>query len=196
MIHADHGVELGPRSLMEQAVGRGRTPGVDAELPQRRDRRSDDLHVLTANRPIFARVRIEAGNGEARSLDPEVAAQGLGRHHSGINDLVHAQQSADLRQRLMNGDQRGAEALDRQHHDRTAGALVVGAGGEFAQKFGVAWKLKAGLVERRLGDWGGDEAANRAGERQADAGFDPADDGGGGGRRGLARNDRATERDV
>jgi hypothetical protein len=102
--------------------------------------------------------------------------------------------------------QGGAQVAGGQHHHRPARPRRALARGQFGQELGVAGKLEAGVVERRLGDRGGDQARHVAGQGQARAGLDPADDLGGVGAGGLAgdhrrqqgmsRTGRATAKDV
>ena len=77
-----------------------------------------------------------------------------------------------------------------------AGAAPI-ALGERAEELGVAGKLEAGVVERRLGDRIGDDGARRAGLHQADGAFDRLDRRGGevGTRRAGSRVGAGGERD-
>jgi hypothetical protein len=104
--------------------------------------------------------------------------------------------AADGGEGLVDGDQGAAQAPGLQHHHRAARAVDAVRGGQFGQELGMARKLEAGGVERRLGDRGGDQAADRAGEGQAGAGLDPADDLGGVGARRLAGDDARLQRHV
>jgi hypothetical protein len=68
VIHADGDVVARPRLVMEHRVGGQGPDRIDTLLAQHVDRRADDGLVLRADRPAFAGMRIEAGNGEPRRL--------------------------------------------------------------------------------------------------------------------------------
>src|SRR3546814_19207131 len=56
---------------MEHRVGGQGTEGIDPFRPKGSDRRVDDIEVFPPDRPVFARMRIEARNGKPRLSDAE-----------------------------------------------------------------------------------------------------------------------------
>lgn len=74
VVHADDDVVPPAVHLGEDAVGRQGPAGVDPLGARGLDRRDDLLDLLGPKEPVLTGVRVEAGNGDARSLDAEVAA--------------------------------------------------------------------------------------------------------------------------
>src|SRR5690606_7331987 len=96
MIETERGVVARPHLLGEQAVGWPGTGGVDAAVPQGADGRLDDQSLFLADGPGLAGVGIEARHREPWRRDPEIAAQGLGGHETGVDDLLERQRRRHL----------------------------------------------------------------------------------------------------
>ena len=95
VIHRERRVVALARRLMEHRVGRQRAARVDALGHEPLDRGPHDRQVLLAERAFLARMRIEAGDGEARMRDAEAVAQ-IARHDAaGLDDEI----GGELRQR-------------------------------------------------------------------------------------------------
>ena len=77
----------------------------------------------------------------------------------------------------MDRHQDGAQVGCSQHHHGAARTRLRRPGGQVCDELGMPRKAEAGLVQGGLGDWGGDQSPDRAGQAQADTGLDPADDG-------------------
>ena len=73
---------------MKQRVGRQRTARIDALGLETLDRGPHHGQILVAERAILARMRIEAGNGEARTRDAETVAQIARDDAAGLDDEV------------------------------------------------------------------------------------------------------------
>ncbi len=141
-------------------------------------------------------MRIEPRQRQARLGDGEVALQGLGGDQARMDDHLPGQEGRDLGVGLVDGDRHGAQAARGQHHDRPARALHGRLGGQFAEKFGMAGKLEARLIEGRLGDGGGDHGLHGARQGQAHRRLDPGNDLGGVGAGRLAGDDPHAQRNV
>ena len=79
VVHAQRRVIIGPAPGVEHGVG-----GVGAAHPpafrgERGDRRLDDLDLLAAERAALAGMRVEAGDGEPRLGDAEIALKAAQR---------------------------------------------------------------------------------------------------------------------
>ena len=146
---------------------------------ERLDRRRDRLDLFAAHRAAFAGVRIEAGEGEARPRDAEAAPHVGGDDARGRDDELPRQTAAEASaQRDVDRDRHDGERRRPDHHHRLRLAAPI-AFSELAEKFGVAGKLEAGGVERRLGDRIGDDGARCAGLYRSDGAFDRFDRRGG-----------------
>jgi hypothetical protein len=76
----------------------------------------------------------------------------------------------------MDGDETDPQIGGRQHHDRAARPFERRGRGQFGDEFGVAREPKSGLVERGLGDGGGDDTRREAPEGEVHRLFDPGHD--------------------
>ena len=79
VIHAHRHVVGRARPLMEHGVGRQRPERVDALGLQPRDRRRHDGAIFLAERAVFAGMRIETGDRDARAGDAETRAPSRAR---------------------------------------------------------------------------------------------------------------------
>ena len=66
VVGGDDEIEFAFRTAQEDRVRRPRSAGVDSLLACRRDGGREALHLLAAEQPVLARVRIDAGDGDPR----------------------------------------------------------------------------------------------------------------------------------
>src|SRR5919199_127217 len=92
VIHGHHAVEFALACTPEDSVGRQRSDDLQALRACLLDRRYDDLDLFPAKEPALARVRIQTGHGDARSLDAEAADALLGKmnyfQHTRLRDTL------------------------------------------------------------------------------------------------------------
>src|SRR6185295_20245441 len=79
MVHAQGCVVVGPGTRMKHGVGGVGTGYSPAFGGKGSDRGFDDVDLLASELPRFTRVRVEAGNGEPRLGDPEIALEATQR---------------------------------------------------------------------------------------------------------------------
>ena len=60
---------------VEHPIGGQRPGDVDSLGPEQIDGRGDDLDLLAPEAPVLARVRLEPGDRDTRTFDPEIASQ-------------------------------------------------------------------------------------------------------------------------
>ena len=146
---------------MEQRIGGQRTARVDALGLEAFDRRTHHRQILVAERAVLARVRIEAGDGQARMRDAEAVAQ-IARHDAaGLDHEIAGELGHDVLQRQVDGDRHDRELGRPQHHHRVrrdAGRFL----GELGEVLGVSGLGEARAIEDVLGDRVGDDRARRA----------------------------------
>ncbi len=73
VIHAQRSIVIGAGRGVEHGVGGVGAAHSPAFCSECGNGRRDDLHLLGAKAPAFARMRVEPGNGQAGLGDPEVA---------------------------------------------------------------------------------------------------------------------------
>src|SRR5262249_4319694 len=111
--------------------------------------------------PAFARMRVEAGDGNLRLGYTEARAEVVLDDLRGLTDQPAGDEPRYIAERHVNGERHDAEVLVRQHHHRTRRGTAIGA--EVGEELGVAGMAEAGLVEGGLVDRRGDDGAALAG---------------------------------
>ncbi len=183
VIHAQRDVIAGAGTRMKHGIGRQRPEGVDAFRAQRLDRRAHHGLVLLAHGTAFAGMRVEAGDGQPRLLQPETVLQVPGGDAARGDDQLAGQRRRHFGERNMDGDRHGAQVRSRQKHHRYR--LDPGVTkGQMRQILGMAGKAEAGVIKRLLGDGAGDDGGGLAGKAVLDGAVDGLDDAG---RVGLVR---------
>ena len=152
----------------------------------------DGFDFLVAKFPAFAGVRIQAGDGDFRARQTEVAA-GLRGEFDGERDFFRRQFFGNGFDGNVNGGQRDAQPASafvraEQHHRGAFGA------GEFGKKFRLADEFVSGADDGFLVDRRGDERVQFAAQTALRAVAQPGDDGVGGGRRTGGQDFPATVR--
>ena len=172
VIHADRAVIGFARGGVEHGVRRQRAANRDALGAQGFDGRRDDVEIFGAERAVFAGMRVEAGDDEARMGEAETGLQ-IPDHDAGGRDDQFARQLRErLAQRQMDRHRHHGKRRRPQHHHRLRDAAAIG--GQLGEKFGVAGMAEACAVKHVLGDRIGDDGAGLAGgdvaDRKADGG--------------------------
>ncbi len=72
VVHGQHRVAVRERVRHEQGVGRQRADELHALGAQALEHRDDDVDLLAPHVAALARVRVEAGDQDARRVQPEV----------------------------------------------------------------------------------------------------------------------------
>ena len=127
--------------------------------------------ILVAERAIFARMRIETGNSEARTRDVETVAEIACDDAAGLDDEVGGEPGDDVFEREVDGDRHDRKLGRPQHHHRPHGH----AGGfldELAEVFGMAGFGETRSIEHVLGNRIGHD---RAGDARGDVGHGATD---------------------
>ncbi len=116
----------------------------------------DDLDFLAADLAIFACVRVDAAQADARALHAEGLVEIVVNDGADFDDEVGGKGFHHAGERTVDGGERNAQAAADEHH---YGARSLAAnGGKFGEVFGVARMLEARAIEQRLGDGVGDDA--------------------------------------
>ena len=150
VIHGEHAIDVGEQARLEQGVGRVRAARFDAERADAFERRGDEVAFLGTQMPAFARMRVEAGDGDARLGDAEFGAQIVLDDDQRLNQAIDAQGIGHGAQRQMGGGERHAQHArgDRgargQHHDHALDAATR------CQVFGMAGEGRSGIVDDAL----------------------------------------------
>ena len=80
---------------------------------QPRDGRRDDVDVLAAERAVFAGMRIEAGESQARPREAEIAPAGSrDDDRADLDQILGVEQRGNLRQRHVDGRRHDGESGD------------------------------------------------------------------------------------
>ena len=155
VIHGDDRVVSARDVGDEDRVRRDGPRDVDTGGPRRVDGGRDDLDLLPAEMSALAGVRVEPAHGDARRGDREVAGERCRDDRDGLRDRFARDRRGDRGKRQVSGDERDAQAAADEQHDH---ARRVRARGE---KFGVAGKRVAGVLEHALLHRRGDERRHR-----------------------------------
>src|SRR5438105_5532266 len=119
MIHAEYGVELAFDCAMENGIGRNRSDDSRFSILDFRlelsNRRRDNLEFFAANLSRFTRVRIEAGDRDARRFTRSTS-QKIEKQQADTDDLRLLQRAGDFAQRNVRGDKRDGEFAAGQTH--------------------------------------------------------------------------------
>ena len=89
-------VVIGARAGVEHRVGGMRAGDSPAFGGKRGDRRLDDLDLLAAELAAFAGMRVEAGHGEPRLGDPELALKPAQRRSAARFDQALLRRPSDV----------------------------------------------------------------------------------------------------
>ena len=166
VVHRDHDIELARAGAHEDGIGRMRSTDIEPFGPRLLHRRCDLLDFLAAEQAALARMRIDAGDRDARRAS-ELARQMRGRDAQGLQHIGRRHRFERIAQRDMDADQHGAQLVVRQHHahwqlgDRTAQVR----GRQRLQEFGMAGMFDPGRGQRLLVDRRGDDGADLAAQR-------------------------------
>src|SRR6516165_754854 len=171
MVHAECRIVGSARLGMKHRVGRDGTARVDPCGAQLGDSRLDDLDLFAPQTTGFARMRVEPGDRENRSGDPEVPPQ----RRLGDAACMKNRRGAELpdrsAQREMNGYRYDTQPRADEHHHR-----CFADPGKSGQILGVSWIPKAGAVKAVLVYRIGDERCRVPGQHVTDPGLDRAED--------------------
>ena len=134
-----------------ERIRRERAAAVDAGGRHLSDRRRDHVDLLAAEQPAFAAMRIEGGDGDARSGDAGPPHHAVGQDDR-ILDALRRDLVERLAQRDMRGDARHPLVVEHVHLGEVA--LVVEEMGEHLVLVRVvpAAGMQGRLVEGREGD--------------------------------------------
>ena len=127
VIHADRAVIGLARGVVEHGVRRQRAASLDALGAQGFDGRRDDVDLFGAERAVFAGMRIEAGDDEARMGEAETGLQILDHDAGGRDDQFARQLRERLAQRQMDRHRHDGKRRRPQHHHRLRGRPPLAA---------------------------------------------------------------------
>ncbi len=159
VIERDHRVVLALAGVAEDDVG-DRGPAEDGAIAGERacacDRGLDQARFFVAEMSAFAGVRVEPGDGDARTRDAEAAHERVRGLHDRAHDAVAAVARKELwnaRERDVRGHERHAQARAGEHHRHRQWRRAVGREPR-REQLGVAGEREArrlarGLVNRR-----------------------------------------------
>ena len=156
-------------------------------MPAARQRSTAGARVRRSSPPIqalFARVRVEAGEGKPRARDAEAGKLRVGQADRRV-EALRRQQRGDLGERNVHGGENDVQALRVEHHADVAGAGQVG------QQVRVAAPVQAGLGPGRLVDRSGGDGVDPARPGVAHGGDDRVVGGAAGGGGEDARGEAA-----
>ena len=164
VIHADSGIIARACGGVEHRVG-GQWAGQIQPLgPQSVQHRGDHFDLLGPHRPAFARMRVQTRNGNARTGNAEIPAQGGMGDQDGVGQHPGGQGCGHIGQRDM--DRRGhhTQGVAGQHHHHPVHAC------QSSQVFRMARIGKTGPVDQRLFvDRGGAQGRAGAARQQINA---------------------------
>ena len=190
VIHREHAV--GGRQPLgdEQRIGRERAARVDPGAHRVADRRRDDLGLLPAEIARLARMRVQPRHQDAGARDAEAPPQVGIQYAQNLLQLFPGNVPGDIGERQVRGGERYAQAAADQHHDHLLRTRAL------REKFGMAAKRDAGIVERAFLHRRGHHRVELAGEAAAQRALEDRDDIGA--VRGVeaAGNARPDQRDV
>ena len=147
---------------MEQRVRGQRAARIDALGLETFDGGTYQGQILVSERAIFARMRIEAGDGKARTRDAEALMQVAGDDAAGLDHEVCGEFGDDVLERKVDGDRHHCELGRPQHHhrpDSRAGRFLD----QLTEIFGVSGLGKARAIEDVLGNRIGHDRGRRPG---------------------------------
>ena len=126
VIAGDDGIEavmlIPPR---EQRVGWQRAGHVEPAGAARRDHRRDHVAIFRADQSGLSGVRIEAGHGDSRPIDPD-PGQPLGRQLDGVLQAFRRQLARHLRDRHVNRREgHGQRVGVKEHRDASRARQVL-----------------------------------------------------------------------
>ena len=98
---------------------------VEAICVRRLDRRRDHVDLLAAQAAVLSGVRIEAGNGDARPRDAEIARQVVRGDLKRLDDKRLANRANHLFKRNVDGDRHDRNELGDEHHHRVRGSRLL-----------------------------------------------------------------------
>ncbi len=144
MKHRQHAVAAGEHLRREQRIGRQGALQLHALLAQPVQHRGNDLDLFAPEVAALARVRIQAGDENARRRHAETLHERAVQNAQGGLQAVARDGARDLGQREVRRGQGHAQTAADEHHDHAR------RGGQPGEILGMPGKRNAGIVDRAL----------------------------------------------
>ena len=144
MIHADGDIVVAAGAGMKHRIGRHRAVDGISFGAQRLQHRDDQVNLVAAHCPAFARMRIQPCHGNAGRCDCKIADQPCGRDADRLGQQIRRQLFGNICQRDVDGDRHDPQGITGQHHHRLWHAR------QMRKILGMAGKAKARAVFQRF----------------------------------------------
>jgi hypothetical protein len=146
VIHANHNVVVAAGGLMEKAIRREGTIGLNAFPLGRADGGSDDLFLLVAEDSVFAAVRIQGGDRDPGASNGKEMPQAPVYQLQRRGNFLSTQAARNLAECDMAGYRHDAKFFSDQHH------AALGGPAQLSKQLGMAGIIVTRVLENPLAD--------------------------------------------